>query len=449
MRAAASAAPAESARGRVVNEADDRTSSGIASAIRSRAAAIASKSACGRDDGHHRAARSGSRPSRRCRRTRRRAAAGTAARAGRRGRPCDRTVAAKSRRAMTKAERKRRIIGRLLVAPIAAAAVLAGDGDEGVVQAGPLDRQRLDSGAAVDQRLEQAARARPREARRPIHRLRVARVAGMAARHGPSLARVRSRTIGRSRSRASSTLPSNATLPVGDDRDALAQPLGMGDDVGREDDRDARRAPRARISSSSLPWLIASRPRRARRARSAAACGRWCRAAARSAPCPWTRCGSASSPSRRGRARSSSSSARRRPSRERQAAQRAHEGDRLARVHRRIEAALLGQVADLRRRLERPVAAEHAARAARRIDDPEQHPQRRRLARAVGAEQAVDGAGRHREADAVDRARVVEILDEIDRFDREPSSVGCAVEACRSTEIPTKIEPSGVEARRE
>ena len=104
---------------------------------------------------------------------------------------------------------------------------------------------------------------------------------------------------------------------------------------------------------------------------------------------------------------------------ERQAAQRAHEGDRLARVHRRIEAALLGQIADLRRGIERALAAEHAARSARRVDDPEQHPQGRRLARAVGAEQAVDRAGGDGEADPVDRAGLAEILDEIDGFDRE------------------------------
>ena len=61
----------------------------------------------------------------------------------------------------------------------------------------------------------------------------------------------------------------------------------------------------------------------------------------------------------------SSSSARRRPSAQRQAAQRAHEGDRLARRHRRIEAALLGQIADLVRRLERAVVAEQAALARR------------------------------------------------------------------------------------
>ena len=103
--------------------------------------------------------------------------------------------------------------------------------------------------------------------------------------------------------------------------------------------------------------------------------------------------------------------------REGQAAQRAHEGDRVARVHRRIKAALLGQIADLLRCLERAVVAKHSARSARWIDDPEQHPQRRRLAGAVGPEQAVDGAGRNGEADAVDGARFAKILDEIDRFD--------------------------------
>jgi len=45
--------------------------------------------------------------------------------------------------------------------------------------------------------------------------------------------------------------------------------------------------------------------------------------------------------------------------------------------------------------------------------------QRRCLARAIGPEQAVDRAGRNREADSIDRARIAEILDEIDRFDRE------------------------------
>ena len=48
---------------------------------------------------------------------------------------------------------------------------------------------------------------------------------------------------------------------------------------------------------------------------------------------------------------------------------------------------------------------------------PMQHPQCGRLAGAIGAEQAVDGPVRHCEVDAVDGARVAEILDEVDCFD--------------------------------
>ncbi len=65
--------------------------------------------------------------------------------------------------------------------------------------------------------------------------------AGRAERQGPSCARVRRWTIGRRRPRASSTSPSNTDLAFGDDRDPLAQPLGVGDDMGRKDDGDARR----------------------------------------------------------------------------------------------------------------------------------------------------------------------------------------------------------------
>ena len=102
---------------------------------------------------------------------------------------------------------------------------------------------------------------------------------------------------------------------------------------------------------------------------------------------------------------------------ERQSAKRAHEGDRFARVHRRVEAALLRQIANPGRGIERPFVAQHAARSARRIDDPEQDSQYGRLARSVGPEEAVNGAGGHREANAIDRTRGAEILDEIDRFD--------------------------------
>ena len=45
---------------------------------------------------------------------------------------------------------------------------------------------------------------------------------------------------------------------------------------------------------------------------------------------------------------------------QRKPAKRAHEGDPVHRGHRRIEAALLGQVADLLRRIERLLAAEQA-----------------------------------------------------------------------------------------
>src|SRR4029079_16434918 len=64
-----------------------------------------------------------------------------------------------------------------------------------------------------------------------------------------------------------------------------------------------------------------------------------------------------------------------------------------------------------------PCAAEHQTSAARRIDDPEEHAERRRFAGAVGPEQAIDRAGRNGEADAVHRAGFVEVLDELDGLD--------------------------------
>ncbi len=88
-------------------------------------------------------------------------------------------------------------------------------------------------------------------------------------------------------------------------------------------------------------------------------------------------------------------------------------------VHRRIEATLLGKVADFGSRFDRPFATEYAARSARRVDDAHQHPQGRCLAGAVGTEQAVDRAGGNRETDPVHGARLVEILDEIDSLNRE------------------------------
>src|SRR3546814_9931713 len=78
------------------------------------------------------------------------------------------------------------------------------------------------------------------------------------------------------------------------------------------------------------------------------------------------------------------------------------EGERLGRLHRRIEPAFLGQVADAVARLARAAAAEQFALAVVGLDDPEQHPERRRLARAVGAQHAVDHPLRHRDVDPID-----------------------------------------------
>ena len=110
--------------------------------------------------------------------------------------------------------------------------------------------------------------------------------------------------------------------------------------------------------------------------------------------------------------------------REREAAERAHEGDRVARMHGRIEAAFLGEVSDLGSRLERALAAEHQPRPAGRVDDAEKHSEGGRLACAVGTEEAEDRAGGNAKADAIHRARLAEILDEVDRFDRVHSGGG-------------------------
>ena len=50
---------------------------------------------------------------------------------------------------------------------------------------------------------------------------------------------MRSRTIGRRRDARLVDPAVERDLALGDDRDPLAQPLGMGDDMGREDDRRA------------------------------------------------------------------------------------------------------------------------------------------------------------------------------------------------------------------
>src|SRR3569623_73922 len=94
----------------------------------------------------------------------------------------------------------------------------------------------------------------------------------------------------------------------------------------------------------------------------------------------------------------------------------AHERDHLEDLHLRIEAALLGQVADLRRgRGTGRELVEDRDLAAVRRDDVVDHPQRRRLAGAIRTEDAVDHPARDLEREAVDCGVVAELLD--DRFD--------------------------------
>ena len=97
---------------------------------------------------------------------------------------------------------------------------------------------------------------------------------------------------------------------------------------------------------------------------------------------------------------------------ERQATQRADEGDGLIGFHRRIEAALLGQIADGMGDIVRPFVAEDAAQARVGVNDAQQHAQGCGLARAVGAEDAVDGTFRHRKVNSVYGGEPVETFDE-------------------------------------
>ena len=116
---------------------------------------------------------------------------------------------------------------------------LAGDRDERIVQArrarstarGCPRRLRSARAAAARRRSRAAGNARTAPSRRAS--------AGSAARHGPSARAVSSRTCGgcgRARRRPSRR---KGTLPPAMIATPLAQPLGMGDDVGREDHRRA------------------------------------------------------------------------------------------------------------------------------------------------------------------------------------------------------------------
>ena len=149
----------------------------------------------------------------------------------------DRTVAEKSRRAITKAEREEAHHCGFSCAHRLGGGV-AGDGDERIVKAGPLDRQRFDARAAVDQRPEQRLGSAFGKLEHPLFAL--APGIGGNGRAPRAVARARPQPNDRPQPRAGLVDAAvERDLALGDDRDPLAQPLGMGDDVGREDDRRA------------------------------------------------------------------------------------------------------------------------------------------------------------------------------------------------------------------
>ncbi len=99
------------------------------------------------------------------------------------------------------------------------------------MQAGPLDAQRLDSGAAIDQRLEQGLGAAGRELEGPF-------AIGVA---GVGRKRLAPGAVGGSGAQPDDGTQAAPCLVDGalerdlasrDDGDALAQPLGMGYEMG-------------------------------------------------------------------------------------------------------------------------------------------------------------------------------------------------------------------------
>ena len=97
----------------------------------------------------------------------------------------------------------------------------------------------------------------------------------------------------------------------------------------------------------------------------------------------------------------------------RESLQRGEVGDGRGSGHRLVESLLLGQVADARPDVERRRRAEYRDAPARRLDDVEDHADRRRLAGPVRPEEAVDGPARDRQAHVVDGGEVAEALRDI------------------------------------
>ncbi len=108
------------------------------------------------------------------------------------------------------------------------------------MKARPFDREVLDAGAAVDQCLQERLDAGIGQLEMPdaVAQLGAGRKRGPPGALGRPGAQpdLRLQPVPRRRDAAFEADPA-----AGDDRDPLAQPLGMGDDVGGEDDRRTRR----------------------------------------------------------------------------------------------------------------------------------------------------------------------------------------------------------------
>ena len=288
------------------------------------------------------------------------------------------------------------------------------------MQAGPFDRQRKNAGVPLDQRAEQGLDATlgqrevPERAFMPgIGRQRRAPRPVVMRSLQPDLRRdAVARGIDRAGVRH---------LAAGDDRDLLAQALGMGDDMGRENHRGALLGERA---DQPLELALVDRVEpgegfvehhQTRLVHEGAEQLHLLRHAFGELPdLPLHRIAQAVSFHQFAPALAAEL--------EWQAAQRAHEGDRLVGLHRGVEPAFFGQVADQSGDVLRPLVAEQTACALVGIDDAEQHAQHRGLAGSIRAEHAVDRALGYSEIDPGHRECAVEPLDKPARFDGQRAS---------------------------
>ena len=147
------------------------------------------------------------------------------------------TVATKSRRAIVSVWRTQAAgAAHAACSPHAPSSRLADDADERLVQAGPRDREPGDAVPGVDQPARAAARSRSvGQLKRQPSPSATASAGSSAAIAGVGAVR---RVVDAARQRRARVVDGalEAALPAGDDRQPVAQPLGMRHDVGREQD---------------------------------------------------------------------------------------------------------------------------------------------------------------------------------------------------------------------